>query len=259
MSVFAGGCELDAFAAVCLDEDSPPADEVLDELVRTSFVTVDFAAAASAVPAARAGAPVRRRAPRRRRRAGRAATSVTCSTTSISPSRCTGWETSRSSRCRSPSCNATSATTGSPSTGRRQQPEQADAGLRLAAYLYSLWTEGQAPGRGRRPHRRAARHGERLGRCSIPRCAVARSSPRTSTTPTWASPSASRPSRKRSTAPPTRCTRDEPVRSSLTSTPNAATSPPLASNWTPRCSCGPSEPKRACASSASSPRPSSTR
>ncbi len=45
MSVFAGGCELDAFAAVCIDEDSPPADEVLDELVRTSFVTVDFAAA----------------------------------------------------------------------------------------------------------------------------------------------------------------------------------------------------------------------
>jgi predicted ATPase/DNA-binding SARP family transcriptional activator len=44
MSVFAGGCELDALAAVCLEEDSPSAEKVLDELVRTSFVTVDFAA-----------------------------------------------------------------------------------------------------------------------------------------------------------------------------------------------------------------------
>jgi tetratricopeptide (TPR) repeat protein len=44
MSVFGGGCELDAFVAVCVDEGDPPADELLDELVRTSFVTVDFAA-----------------------------------------------------------------------------------------------------------------------------------------------------------------------------------------------------------------------
>jgi predicted ATPase/DNA-binding SARP family transcriptional activator len=41
MSVFAGGCDLTAFAAVCLDEGDPSAEEVLDELVRTSFVTVD--------------------------------------------------------------------------------------------------------------------------------------------------------------------------------------------------------------------------
>ncbi len=42
MSTFAGGCELPAFAAICLDGDDPQAVEVLDELVRTSFVTVDF-------------------------------------------------------------------------------------------------------------------------------------------------------------------------------------------------------------------------
>ena len=42
MSVFVGGCELPAFAAVCLDDDDPPGVDVLDELVRTSFVTVDF-------------------------------------------------------------------------------------------------------------------------------------------------------------------------------------------------------------------------
>ena len=42
MSVFAGGCELPAFATVCLGDDDPPAVDVLDELVRTSFVTVDF-------------------------------------------------------------------------------------------------------------------------------------------------------------------------------------------------------------------------
>jgi tetratricopeptide (TPR) repeat protein len=42
MSVFAGGCDLAAFAAVCVD-DGPP-DDVLDELVRTSFATVVFAA-----------------------------------------------------------------------------------------------------------------------------------------------------------------------------------------------------------------------
>ena len=65
MSVFAGGCELDAFAAVCVDDGGPSADELLDELVRTSFVTVDFAGPAGSLPAARAGPPVRRRAPRR--------------------------------------------------------------------------------------------------------------------------------------------------------------------------------------------------
>ena len=43
MSVFAGGCDIAAFIAVCIDSDHAPADEVLDELVRTSFVTVDFA------------------------------------------------------------------------------------------------------------------------------------------------------------------------------------------------------------------------
>ena len=42
LSTFAGGCELPAFAAVCLDDDGPQAVDVLDELVRTSFVTVDF-------------------------------------------------------------------------------------------------------------------------------------------------------------------------------------------------------------------------
>ena len=43
MSVFVGGCELPAFAAVCLDDDDPSGGvDVLDELVRTSFVTVDF-------------------------------------------------------------------------------------------------------------------------------------------------------------------------------------------------------------------------
>ena len=42
MSVFAGGCDLPAFAAVCHDDAAPAAVDVLDELVRTSFVTVDF-------------------------------------------------------------------------------------------------------------------------------------------------------------------------------------------------------------------------
>ena len=41
MSVFAGGCDLTAFAAVCLDDGDPPAQRIVDELVRTSFVTVD--------------------------------------------------------------------------------------------------------------------------------------------------------------------------------------------------------------------------
>ena len=41
MSVFAGGCDLAAFAAVCHDDDAPPAIEVLDELVRTSFAVAD--------------------------------------------------------------------------------------------------------------------------------------------------------------------------------------------------------------------------
>jgi predicted ATPase/DNA-binding SARP family transcriptional activator len=45
MSIFAGGCELPAFAAVCRDDVGPPVDELIDELVRTSFVTVDFASA----------------------------------------------------------------------------------------------------------------------------------------------------------------------------------------------------------------------
>jgi predicted ATPase/DNA-binding SARP family transcriptional activator len=43
-SVFAGGCDLAAFAAICAESDGTPED-VLDELVRTSFVTVDFTAA----------------------------------------------------------------------------------------------------------------------------------------------------------------------------------------------------------------------
>ena len=41
MSVFAGGCDLAAFAAVCVDDDADQALEVVDELVRTSFVVVD--------------------------------------------------------------------------------------------------------------------------------------------------------------------------------------------------------------------------
>ena len=56
MSVFAGGCDLAAFAAVCVDDEHASADDVLDELVRTSFVTVDFAsdepATASSNPSA---------------------------------------------------------------------------------------------------------------------------------------------------------------------------------------------------------------
>ena len=43
MSVFAGGCDVAAFAAVGLEDRELSAEEVLDELVRTSFVTVDFA------------------------------------------------------------------------------------------------------------------------------------------------------------------------------------------------------------------------
>ena len=42
MSVFAGGCDFATFAAVCVEDACQP-DDVLDELVRTSFVTVDFA------------------------------------------------------------------------------------------------------------------------------------------------------------------------------------------------------------------------
>jgi predicted ATPase/DNA-binding SARP family transcriptional activator len=41
MSVFAGGCDLPAFAAVCTD-DADSALDVLDELVRTSFVVADL-------------------------------------------------------------------------------------------------------------------------------------------------------------------------------------------------------------------------
>jgi predicted ATPase/DNA-binding SARP family transcriptional activator len=41
MSVFAGGCDLPAFEAVCTD-DADPALDVLDELVRTSFVVADL-------------------------------------------------------------------------------------------------------------------------------------------------------------------------------------------------------------------------
>ena len=40
MSVFAGGCDLAAFSAVCVDDDAATLD-VLDELVRTSFVVAD--------------------------------------------------------------------------------------------------------------------------------------------------------------------------------------------------------------------------
>jgi predicted ATPase/DNA-binding SARP family transcriptional activator len=47
MSVFAGGCTASAFAAVCIVDPEPPADDVLNELVRTSFATVDGAAAAT--------------------------------------------------------------------------------------------------------------------------------------------------------------------------------------------------------------------
>ena len=43
MSVFAGGCDIAAFIAVSVDSNHAPSDEVLDELVRTSFITVDFA------------------------------------------------------------------------------------------------------------------------------------------------------------------------------------------------------------------------
>ena len=43
MSVFAGGCDLPAFTAACVDDDDAALD-VLDELVRTSFVVADVAA-----------------------------------------------------------------------------------------------------------------------------------------------------------------------------------------------------------------------
>jgi predicted ATPase/DNA-binding SARP family transcriptional activator len=43
MGVFAGGCTASAFAAVCVDDASPPPEEILAELVRTSFVVADFA------------------------------------------------------------------------------------------------------------------------------------------------------------------------------------------------------------------------
>jgi predicted ATPase/DNA-binding SARP family transcriptional activator len=42
MSVCAGGCDLDAFSAICIDSQNTPAIDVLDELVRTSYITVDF-------------------------------------------------------------------------------------------------------------------------------------------------------------------------------------------------------------------------
>ena len=45
MSVFTGGCDLLAFTAVCHDDEEPTAVDVLDELVRTWFVTVDFTGA----------------------------------------------------------------------------------------------------------------------------------------------------------------------------------------------------------------------
>ena len=41
MSVFAGGCDAAAFGRICVDA-AERSDELLDELVRTSFVTVDL-------------------------------------------------------------------------------------------------------------------------------------------------------------------------------------------------------------------------
>ena len=43
MSVFAGGCELSAFAGSASTTSSPAGRRVLDELVRTSFATVNRA------------------------------------------------------------------------------------------------------------------------------------------------------------------------------------------------------------------------
>ena len=45
MSVFAGGCDEAAFSAVCVDGEDTTTVEVLDELVRTSFVTVELTGA----------------------------------------------------------------------------------------------------------------------------------------------------------------------------------------------------------------------
>ena len=46
MSMFAGGCDLSAVTAVCIDHgDEPSSLDIVDELVRTSFVVVDLARA----------------------------------------------------------------------------------------------------------------------------------------------------------------------------------------------------------------------
>jgi predicted ATPase/DNA-binding SARP family transcriptional activator len=45
MSVFAGGCDEAAFSAVCIDDEDPTTVDVLDELVRTSFATVELTGA----------------------------------------------------------------------------------------------------------------------------------------------------------------------------------------------------------------------
>jgi predicted ATPase len=142
MSVFAGGCELDAFTAVCIDEDGPPADEVLDELVRTSFVTVDFVAAQP--PRYRLLEPVRqyaaelldaadRRDERQRRHLQHYLDlAQTLHRLGIEPAQPVPIaQLQRDLGNYRVALDWAAAAT-----------ERADAGLLLAAYLYSLWTEG---------------------------------------------------------------------------------------------------------------------
>ena len=72
MSVFAGGCDVAAFSAVCVDDDVPALD-LVDELVRTSFVVVDHTSNPTRYRTARTSPPVRRRPARLQRRSRRPA------------------------------------------------------------------------------------------------------------------------------------------------------------------------------------------
>ena len=122
MSVFAGGCDLAAFTAVCVDDDADQALEVVDELVRTSFVVVDHSTSPTRY---RLLEPVRQFARELLDVSGQRPTvgDGISSTTPSSPGRST---TVRTSPGLSPStsCWANSATCASPSTGRRRRPKR---------------------------------------------------------------------------------------------------------------------------------------
>ena len=133
MSVFAGSCDLAAFTAVCADGDDPPAVDVLDELVRTSFVTVETGGERNRY---RLLEPVRQHL--RTYSATPWTGSVDTSSTiwrwrSARPETSISWVSKRTSR------SSRRAGTSVPhSTGRRNA---IDAGLCVVARLHDLWRD----------------------------------------------------------------------------------------------------------------------